>query len=58
MGTLFALVTDSSTVAQLDDKFSVKFRANRLRSWLALADHKRVLAIGCFLEAQLESFVH
>ena len=39
MGTLFALVTGGSAVAQFNDELNVKFRASRLRNWLALADH-------------------
>ena len=38
MGTKFALVTGGNAVAQFDDELKVKFRANRLRNWLALAD--------------------
>ena len=40
MGTKFALVTGGNAVVQLDDKFNVKFRMNRSRSWLALADQE------------------
>ena len=47
-GTLFALVTDSNGVAQFDDEFNVKFRANRLRNWLALAEQLRVPTSGSF----------
>jgi hypothetical protein len=50
-GTLFALVTGGNAVAQFDDEFNVKFRVNRLRNWLALADHERVLPSGSFLAA-------
>lgn len=46
LGTWFAPLTGSNPVAQLDDKFSVKFRANRLRSWLALADQFLTLGTG------------
>jgi hypothetical protein len=37
LGTLFALVTGGNAVAQFYDESNVKFRANRLRNWLALA---------------------
>lgn len=53
MGTLFALVIGSNSVAQCDDEFSVKFRANRLRSWLALADQLESLTSARFLGSKL-----
>lgn len=37
-GTLFALVTGSNAVAQFDDEFNFKFRANRLMNWLTRPD--------------------
>jgi len=48
LGTKFALVTGGNAVVQLDDKFNVKFRVNRSRSWLALADQQRVPTGGSF----------
>jgi hypothetical protein len=48
LGTLFALVTGSNSVAQFDDEFNVKFRANRWRNWLAIADQQRVPTGGSF----------
>lgn len=41
LGTWFAPLTGSNPVAPLVDKFNVKFRASKLRNWLALADQER-----------------
>jgi hypothetical protein len=49
---LLALVIGRSAVAQFNDEFNVKFRANRLRSWLALADHIQPLVNGSFVGVQ------
>lgn len=54
-GTLFVLVTGNIGVTQFNE-FNVKFRANRSRNWLALADHKRVLADVSFKDAQFFPF--
>ena len=48
LGTKCALMTGSNAVAQCDDEFNVKFRAHRLKNWLALADHQRVPTGGSF----------
>ena len=39
LGTWLAPLTGSNSVAPLVDKFNVRFRASKLRNWLALADH-------------------
>ena len=51
-GTLFALVTGSNAVAQFDDEFNVKSRANRLMNWLARPDQQRVLRGVSFRAAE------